>query len=698
MVNWAGIAEGMTRRRDENLRSRREMAEAFALFRANNPYATAEEFQSFIDSYSGGRNYIAGGAPSGDILRRIGLENQRRRAEDERARRLESIRQRTETVRLIQGLADEALLGMQGDDFASARDAVVAQFGEDGAALLADFDINGMFTPGRRDRLVGQQVRENLPAALDILRASDGQLTSADLARAFPDLPRAILDPLAEEAKRVHEQERADQERARALEIANTETAIRDRIKANPDFLAAIRRGDKATIDRIIGAAVGPYAPIFGEEVFGTEFRASLIDEAQASAENEQIARHQTLFEEGRTRATEAATTVEQRARDAVIGTFRVSENGDLTELTGQAGAKGLIAAQELARLFDTSDARALNALVELFATEEAAGLTIDELIQAGASALQAAGVPTREAAKLQATMLVGPVIPEMMSFPQWRQRAEEDIARRFADVHTDIAAARRITDPDQLQGEITRLATTILTRRQELQAEIAAARANADLWVPVGEAGWDESQVSGEQGSVKATLEAELRALDGELRTLAALQGQLVTQAGREQAAQAALVARAGTVTGMPAPIGPPPPVPPVTTMTLDGRPATGLSLSDSMTGFQRTVQSFRDEAAAQQALMEAAHRIGLGQAGLPGSTPILRAWDYFTAPTDDPEGLAAQRTEGQALSRLLQEPEALEFLLANPQTAGLLQSDPVAWGRMLDQALRAARTQGGS
>ena len=60
---------------------RQQMAKAFADYKAANPYATAADFQSFIDSYSGGNNYISGGAPSVSVRNRIAADNLRKKKE-----------------------------------------------------------------------------------------------------------------------------------------------------------------------------------------------------------------------------------------------------------------------------------------------------------------------------------------------------------------------------------------------------------------------------------------------------------------------------------------------------------------------------------------------------------------------------------------------------------------------------------------
>ena len=74
MINFTSMATGFQNRGDENRIERRKVAEAFEQFKQNNPEATLAQFQQYIDSVSGGRNYLAGGAGSGETLRKLGEE------------------------------------------------------------------------------------------------------------------------------------------------------------------------------------------------------------------------------------------------------------------------------------------------------------------------------------------------------------------------------------------------------------------------------------------------------------------------------------------------------------------------------------------------------------------------------------------------------------------------------------------------
>ena len=75
MVDFTNFGQAWQKRGDELRRQRREIADAFQQFKKDNPYASLEEFQDYIDDISGGSNYLRGGAPSQWVLEGIAKTN-----------------------------------------------------------------------------------------------------------------------------------------------------------------------------------------------------------------------------------------------------------------------------------------------------------------------------------------------------------------------------------------------------------------------------------------------------------------------------------------------------------------------------------------------------------------------------------------------------------------------------------------------
>jgi hypothetical protein len=327
----------------------------------------------------------------------------------------------------------------------------------------------------------------------------------------------------------------------------------------------------------------------------------------------------------------------------------------------------GLLAAQELARRFDTSSPVAIDTLAALFAMDSSSGATIEQLIALGTEALAAAGVPTMDQARQAVRLGAGPNIPEMKPFPDWRAATEEDMRADLGEVSNLIRDAQNLTDPAQLAQRINQIRNGVVQLRQMHMRFIADARANASIWVPVGSPGWNETEISGGPTSLTGILDAEMASVMQQLQTLEALQRQL-----EEQAAAAAA-----------APVAPAAPAP----------AATVAPAAPAQTGFQRVVGDVFSGADATQALERGASALATGRTELPGSALGARVMDFFTTPVDDPEAFAAGRDEARMLMQLLRTPAAQRFLMDNPQTRELLDQDPVAWARQLRTFLEQSR-----
>ena len=190
MIDFTGFASGFQQRGDYNKSKRREMAEAFAKFKADNPYATQADFQSFIDQYSGGRNYIAGGAPSSEILASLAENNLRAKQLNEANQSLDMLAKQTKTKENLSNLIDKSLLALEPDqsgniDFVGGYDKFRQQYGEvlgeNDNPFLKGFKISDMFNESRRNFLVSKRINEFLPQAYNLIERSNGKIKDTDL-------------------------------------------------------------------------------------------------------------------------------------------------------------------------------------------------------------------------------------------------------------------------------------------------------------------------------------------------------------------------------------------------------------------------------------------------------------------------------------------------------------------------------------
>lgn len=184
MVDFVGLMSGFNEQEKTNNQSRRDMAKAFADFKAANPYASAAEFQSFIDSYSGGRNYIAGGAPGSEILSALGKSNNERRVKDEMRTRISDAKAQSSFVDDLRSQANTFLTSLSGDpttiDFTKAYKDFVGTMGINEQEANDIFGGNGLtmfFSEGNYRDIQRAEMAKNLPTLMGQIKAAGGKVT-----------------------------------------------------------------------------------------------------------------------------------------------------------------------------------------------------------------------------------------------------------------------------------------------------------------------------------------------------------------------------------------------------------------------------------------------------------------------------------------------------------------------------------------
>ena len=96
-INMSQFGAGWNESQENMERKRVELAKAFEEFKASNPYATVQDFQSFIDMASGGSNYVRGGAPSADVLTSLAERN---KTEFDKKQRMDAIKEQSQLASL----------------------------------------------------------------------------------------------------------------------------------------------------------------------------------------------------------------------------------------------------------------------------------------------------------------------------------------------------------------------------------------------------------------------------------------------------------------------------------------------------------------------------------------------------------------------------------------------------------------------
>jgi len=171
MSIFSAISQGMQDQKEFRHGQRQQMAEAFADYKAANPYATAADFQSFIDSYSGGNNYISGGAPSASVRNRIAAENLRQKEIADRTRLLGEMEDMRRISDLFSSDIDNALLNAPiGKDGTIEFNKAYETFIENNPKFdKLGFDIKGQFNQTRFDKLKQSRIAANYENAMKFI-------------------------------------------------------------------------------------------------------------------------------------------------------------------------------------------------------------------------------------------------------------------------------------------------------------------------------------------------------------------------------------------------------------------------------------------------------------------------------------------------------------------------------------------------
>jgi hypothetical protein len=224
MINFTSMATGFQNRGDENRIERRKVAEAFEQFKQNNPEATLAQFQQYIDSVSGGRNYLAGGAGSGETLRKLAADNQAKKARRLAAEAQASLLKQYQTSRRVEEdmkkEIENSLLNakptkpkegpegrLSGVQPKINYGRLAREFAENNPLIgKMGVDLSDLFTEQTRTDALNKQTTVNLPVVQALINGMPSEqlknLTSDDLTTMYPMAP-LVADAVLNKAKGV---------------------------------------------------------------------------------------------------------------------------------------------------------------------------------------------------------------------------------------------------------------------------------------------------------------------------------------------------------------------------------------------------------------------------------------------------------------------------------------------------------------
>lgn len=305
MNPFAGIASGFREQDQMNQRRRSEMADAFVQFRQANPHASLTEMQQWIDARAGGRNYIAGGAPSGSVLQGIATENLRNKNIADQQRRLADLAQRQ---RLNESLRSSAATYMRqfNGDVVAASEAFRNDLGGD----MAGMDIGGLFTPEAWKREVTQMTHKFLPQAQSFIKdnstiAEDGTVTSPspeDVSE-YLGIPLDVARSITASTQKQLEADKAARDRV------TQERAKQQRRQILKDVIEQAERGRDAT---------EVFADYFDEEALGV-IDQTFFDDIVEEANKEKQRRDDERLSGFKTQALTTAAALLPRVKEQLI-------------------------------------------------------------------------------------------------------------------------------------------------------------------------------------------------------------------------------------------------------------------------------------------------------------------------------------------------------------------------------------------
>lgn len=531
MSGWASFASGFQERRDDNRRSRREIAEAFSEFRRLNPEATLADMQTYIDGMAGGSNYLRGGLPSQDILRNIATENERRRADRLRQERMTELGNRAQLQGQYRALGEQFILDNEFETGADGRELFGEQYGLSGEDIES-FGLGSIFTNDNVSAVRRNYANTLLPQVEDLINSTDATININALQERFPSVPRPTLQALLSSA--TAERQRVEAERQRQIDLENErreimaferEQSFRNGILSDPTFLALANRNDRSGAINHITRVASRMSPRVFELTFGVpreqsspEMFADYFDQA---IEIQRLEQENSLNANNNERRTQAAGRQGQAIESSQSIVDRVVDEVDgnptISSVLNMLG-------QEL--VFDETLAAYVRDFTGSMLREDADSppnsLDVVAALQADENFQVLASQPQRRLSSYRAQE---PVILEAQSFDEFIASEGEDISAQVEDFVTQIDSVGRVdpTNPQPMTDEERARASARLDELemqmqqwQDLQLRTLQTYANDNSWVLPGTGGgFNRDQIiGGSNQSLAGRTEQQMRAV----------------------------------------------------------------------------------------------------------------------------------------------------------------------------------------
>ena len=240
MSVWAGFASRLPYAQEDARRRRVDTLKAFNEFKRQNPYATAGEFQTFIDASTGGSNYLRGGLPGQEIINNIAAENNKAR----QFRDMQNYTTQVKNLGEMEGVFDASLNnsllclkdGATEADYEQAATDFISNLPEGEGRDMFATRVRTRFNPTKRSELVRDLITDNLPQVTSYIKNSvGGDVTAENIANRF-GVPADVANSLLTRANQLYQNEQLERQQTQFNAAVNSGINL---IEADPTMDAS---------------------------------------------------------------------------------------------------------------------------------------------------------------------------------------------------------------------------------------------------------------------------------------------------------------------------------------------------------------------------------------------------------------------------------------------------------------------------
>ena len=186
MVDFSAMAGGFRKSMEDDRATRKDIADTFAQFRKDNPFATLQDMQDQINILSGGRNFLRAGLPSTSVLQNIATSNEEAKKQKQFETNVKNLASKTEIRGILEEKANKFLenklfdvnvIGNRPEDVMAKLDSFKDEFTKTLASEIGELDlnskelINSVFTKDNATTIREKAIDLRMPKARELIQS-----------------------------------------------------------------------------------------------------------------------------------------------------------------------------------------------------------------------------------------------------------------------------------------------------------------------------------------------------------------------------------------------------------------------------------------------------------------------------------------------------------------------------------------------